>query len=119
MITLVLLGVSASTAYLLPWAFLPDAVDAEPDHPAGLITAFMVQIQKLGSAASVFVLGLLLSWAGYQASLGLNQPASALRMIRLVMGLMPALMVLVCLWVMRDWGEVRAAALEADRASTP
>ena len=34
MITLVLLGVSASTAYLLPWAFLPDAVDAEPDFRA-------------------------------------------------------------------------------------
>lgn len=106
MLTLILLGISASTAYLLPWAFLPDAVDSEPNHPAGLITAFMVQIQKLGSAASVFVLGLVLSWSGYEASLGEQQSESAITMIRLSMGLVPALLIMVCLWVMKDWTSV-------------
>ena len=108
LISLTLLGVSAATAYLLPWAFLPDAVDAETDHPAGLITAFMVQIQKLGSAASVFVLGLMLSWSGYEASLGTQQPLSALRMIRVVMGWMPAILVLACLIIMHDWNRIQA-----------
>ena len=75
LITAVLgLGLGASTAYLLTWAFLPDAVDLQPGHPAGLITAFMVQIQELGSAFSVFALGLLLSWSGYVAALGTQQP---------------------------------------------
>ncbi|MEB3176188.1 MAG: MFS transporter [Synechococcus sp.] len=97
------LGLSASTAYLLPWAFLPDAVDAQPHHPAGLITSFMVQIQKLGSAVSVFLLGLLLSWGGYNASLASAQPPSAILMIRLCMGLLPAVLVLLSLLVMRRW----------------
>ena len=97
------LGLGASTAYLLPWAFLPDAVDLQPGHPAGLITAFMVQIQKLGSAFSVFALGILLSWSGYAAALGPEQPQSALVMIRLCMGLVPALLVLMALWLMKDW----------------
>jgi GPH family glycoside/pentoside/hexuronide:cation symporter len=104
--SLMALGISAATAYLLPWAFLPDAIDAEANHPAGLMTAFLVQIQKLGSALSVFVLGWLLSWSGYQASLGLAQPAEALLMIRLCMGLLPALLVLAGLWVMRDWERI-------------
>lgn len=107
LVTLVLLGLCAATAYLLPWAFLPDAVDAEPNHPAGLITAFMVQIQKLGSAASVFLLGLMLSWSGYEASLGEAQPDRALVMIRMSMGLIPAGLVMLSLWVMRDWNRVR------------
>ena len=31
----------------------------------------------------------------------------ALTMIRMTMGLFPALMVLSCLWVMRDWNQIR------------
>ncbi len=115
LISLVGLGISAATAYLLPWAFLPDAVDAEPEHPAGLITAFMVQIQKLGSALSVFALGLLLSWSGYNPALNDNQPASALVMIRLCMGLIPALLVVASLWVMRDWNRLLATKPAARR----
>jgi len=112
MMTLVLLGISAATAYLLPWSFLPDVVDSSPGHPAGVITASMVQIQKLGSAASVFVLGELLSWSGYKAGLGEHQPDMALTMIRMSMGLFPALMVLSCLWVMRDWNQIREQYME-------
>ena len=103
LVSLMGLGISAATAYLLPWSFLPDAIYAEANHPAGLITAFLGQIQKLGSALSVFVLGLLLSRSGYQASLSLAQPPKALLMIRLCMGLLPELMVGAGLWVMRDW----------------
>ena len=104
LITAVLgLGLGASTAYLLPWAFLPDAVDLQQGHPAGLITAFMVQIQKLGSACSVFALGLLLSWSGYVATLGPQQPHSALVMIRLCIGVVPALLVVTALWLMKGW----------------
>jgi GPH family glycoside/pentoside/hexuronide:cation symporter len=54
------------------------------------------------------VLGWLLSWSGYQASLGLAQPPQALLMIRLCMGLLPALLVGAGLWVMRDWERIGA-----------
>lgn len=116
LVSLMGLGISAATAYLLPWSFLPDAIDAEANHPAGLITAFLVQIQKLGSALSVFVLGWLLSWSGYQASLGLAQPPQALLMIRLCMGLLPALLVGAGLWVMRDWERIGARVVASGGA---
>ena len=77
----------------------------------------MVQIQKrIGSAASVFVLGELLSWSGQKCStrhsprdwVNINPShRMALTMIRMSMGLFPALMVLSCLWVMRDWNQIR------------
>jgi len=102
-VAIVGLGLGASTAYLLPWAFLPDAIDAQPGHPAGLITAFMVQIQKLGSALSVFALGALLSASGYEASLGMAQPESALVMIRVCIGVLPSGLVMAAIWVMKDW----------------
>ena len=110
------LGLGASTAYLLPWAFLPDAIDAQPGHPAGLITAFMVQIQKLGSALSAFVLGALLSASGYQASLGTSQPEQALVMIRLCIGVIPAGLVMVAVWVMRHWPPGLSPAMHSSSA---
>ena len=64
----------------------------------------MVQIQKLGSALSVFGLGLLLNWSGYVVSMGADQPQSALVMMRLCTGLVPALLVLMALWLMKGWG---------------
>lgn len=100
------LGLNASTAYLLPWSLLPDAVDADSGHPAGLYTAWMIIVQKFGSALSVFVLGALLSWSGYVAALGIDQPSDARVMIRLCMGLFPALMVLASIWVMWKWPQM-------------
>ena len=104
-LTIVVIGLGASTAYLIPWALLPDAIDADPDQPAGLYTAWMVVIQKLGIGVAVFALGNVLSWSGYQASEGLVQPGSALTTIRLCMGLIPAVLIAAGLLVMRRWPE--------------
>jgi glycoside/pentoside/hexuronide:cation symporter, GPH family len=104
-LTIVVIGLGASTAYLIPWALLPDAIDADPDQPAGLYTAWMVVTQKLGIGVAVFALGNVLSWSGYQASEGLVQPGSALTTIRLCMGLIPAVLIAAGLLVMRRWPE--------------
>ena len=53
-----LIGIGASTAFLIPWSLLPDAIDEDPEKPAGLYTAWMVLIQKIGIAFSVQLLGL-------------------------------------------------------------
>lgn len=82
---------------------LPDAIDADPERPAGLFTAWMVMTKKLGSAVSVFLLGNLLSWSGYVAGLVGGQPSLALVMIRLCIGLIPAVLVVLGLVVMRHW----------------
>ena len=54
-----LIGIGASTAFLIPWSLLPDAIDEDPEKPAGLYTAWMVLIQKIGIAFSVQLLGYL------------------------------------------------------------
>ena len=104
------LGFGASTAYLIPWSLLPDAIDADPDKPAGLYTAWMVLIQKIGIGLSVQLLGVLLSLSGYQSAsicddsfACLNQPTSAQITIRLCMGLIPSLLVASGLVIMRNW----------------
>jgi glycoside/pentoside/hexuronide:cation symporter, GPH family len=104
-LTIMVTGLGASTAYLIPWALLPDAVDADPDKPAGLYTAWMVVIQKLGIGVAVFALGNGLSLSGYQAAQGLAQPTTALTTIRLCMGLIPAVLIGAGLLVMRRWPE--------------
>ncbi|MEB3307647.1 MAG: MFS transporter [Cyanobacteriota bacterium] len=109
---ILLVGLGASTAYLIPWSLLPDAIDADPARPAGLYTAWMVFGQKLIIGLSMSVFGGLLSLTGYistQTCSGalsfIEQPATALLSIRLCMGLIPAVLVALGLLVMRRWPE--------------
>jgi GPH family glycoside/pentoside/hexuronide:cation symporter len=110
--TILIVGLGASTAYLIPWSLLPDAIDADPDRPAGLYTAWMVLIQKIGIGLSIQLLGVLLSLSGYRspevcggAVAMTAQPATALLTVRFCMGLIPALLVAMALLVMRRWPE--------------
>ena len=109
---IMLVGLGASTAYLIPWSLLPDAIDADPTKPAGLYTAWMVFSQKLIIGFSMQLFGVLLSLSGYisasQCSGALSyieQPSSAITMIRVCMGLIPGILVVLGLCVMRGWPE--------------
>ncbi|MEB3235644.1 MAG: MFS transporter [Cyanobacteriota bacterium] len=105
-LTIVLAGAGASTAYLIPWSLLPDAIDVDPDKPAGQYSAWMVLAQKVCISAVIALLGVLLSASGYNEALASGaQPASALVSIRLCMGLIPALLIVLGLLVMRRWPE--------------
>lgn len=113
--TILLVGFGAATAYLIPWCLLPDAIDADPDKPAGLYTAWMVLVQKIGIGVSIQLLGVLLQLARYQPVTGAGgalsfspQPDSALFTIRLCMGFIPALLVASGLLVMRGWPDRNA-----------
>ena len=102
--TIVISGVGAATAYLIPWSLLPDAIDVDPDRPAGQYSAWMVLAQKVCISVVIALLGVLLSASGYQESLAATaQPASALLTIRLCMGLIPAVLVVLGLLTMRRW----------------
>ena len=116
-----LVGMGASTAYLIPWSLLPDAIDADPDKPAGLYTAWMVLSQKLVIGLTMSVFGSLLSLTGYisgqegdcsGALSFIQQPATALLAIRICMGLIPTILVVLGLLVMRGWPD-RGAHLQA------
>ena len=105
-----LIGVGASTAFLIPWSLLPDAIDEDPEKPAGLYTAWMVLIQKIGIAFSVQLLGFLLYLSGYQSccvdkdSLNIiEQCYSAQLTIRLCIGFIPSILVIIGLLIMRKW----------------
>jgi len=101
--TIVLAGLGASCAYLIPWSLLPDAIDADPEKPAGQYSAWMVLGQKLCISLALLFFGNLLSISGYDASQGTQQPESALIAIRLCMGLIPAILVVLGLVVVRRW----------------
>ena len=96
-------SLGAATAYLIPWSLLPDAIDADPDKPAGIYSAWMVFAQKICISVALLLFGNLLSLSGYVASRGVDQPASALLAIRMCMGILPALLVVVGLLLMRRW----------------
>ena len=103
---IVVAGAGASTAYLIPWSLLPDAIDADPEKPAGQYSAWMVLAQKVCISAVIALLGVLLSASGYNEALAASaQPASALVAIRLCMGIIPAVLVVLGLVVVRRWPE--------------
>ena len=106
LLSIVLAGVGASTAYLIPWSLLPDAIDADPEKPAGQYTAWMVLAQKVCIRAVIALLGMVLSASGYDEALANTaQPTSALVAIRLCMGIIPAVLVVLGLVVTRRWPE--------------
>ena len=107
-----LIGIGASTAYLIPWSLLPDAIDEDPEKPAGLYTAWMVLIQKIGIGLSVQVLGFLLYISGYQScyvdnsTLNIIEQSSLAQLtIRVCIGFIPSLLVIVGLFIMRKWDQ--------------
>ncbi len=106
-------GIGASTAYLIPWALLPDAIDADPEKPAGQYSAWMVLAQKICISLALFVFGNLMSLSGYVAARGIDQPGTALTAIRLCMGIIPAVLIALGLIVMRRWPDRRAHCVQA------
>ena len=107
-LTILFVGFGASTAYLIPWSLLPDAIDHDPEKAAGIYTAWMVLCQKLGIALSVGLFGYLLTLSGFkqaacQGIIDIDQPYSALLTVRICMGLIPSILVYWGLLIMRDW----------------
>ncbi len=99
----VLAGFGLSTAYLVPWAMLPDVIDRDElqtgQRREGIFCGLMVQLQKFGTAISIFLVGKTLEWSGYVTQQGsdavaLNQPDSALTAIRWLLGPLPAAVLL-------------------------
>ncbi len=94
----VLAGVGVATAYLVPWAMLPDVIEQDELETGrrreGIFYGFFVFLQKLAVAVGLFLIGQLLGAAGYikpttEVQLPV-QPDSALFVIRLLIGPIPA-----------------------------
>jgi glycoside/pentoside/hexuronide:cation symporter, GPH family len=120
----VMAGVGVATLYMVPFAMLPDVVDLDELQTGlrreGLYFSALVFLQKFGLAAALFISGQLLSWTGYSAQ-ALTQPTPTLWAIRLLIGPLPALLLLGSLWfayrypINRDRHRQILAALEVQR----
>ncbi|MGK7916418.1 MAG: MFS transporter [Prochloraceae cyanobacterium] len=95
----VMAGIGVSTAYLVPWSMLPDVVDNDElktgQRREGIYYGFVVQLQKLGVAMALFLVGQILEWAGFISKVAgatpPTQPNSALWAIRVIIGPMTIL----------------------------
>ncbi len=87
-------GIGLSTAHVIPWAMIPECVDFDElqtgKRREGMYTGFITFLQKLASSVAILLVGLILSWSGYKA--GGEQTAGAQLAIRLLLGLVPAIM---------------------------
>ncbi len=99
----VLAGIGLSTAYLVPWSMLPDVIDLDElqtgQRREGIFCGLMVQLQKLGTAMAIFIVGKMLEVSGYISQsngneLAITQPDSALVAIRWIVGPLPAIVLL-------------------------
>ncbi len=97
----VVAGMGVATLYMIPFAMLPDVVDLDELQTGrrreGLYFSALVFLQKFGLAAALFVSGQLLAWTGYNPQV-VSQPMPALWTIRLLIGPLPALLLLGSLW---------------------
>lgn len=92
-------GLGVSTAYLVPWAMLPDVIDLDElqtgERREGLFYSFMVFLQKICLGVALAVILQSLEWTGYihptDAIPAPIQPPSVLLAIRLAIGPMPTI----------------------------
>ncbi len=76
----VMAGIGISVAYIAPWAMLPDVVDLDElntgQRREGIFYGFVVQLQKFGIAAALFLVGKTLDWSGLIPTVATKLPYS-------------------------------------------
>lgn len=101
------IGLGLATVYLMPLAMLPDVIDLDElrhgQRREGLFYSLMMQMQKFGLGLALFLLSQGLNWGGLISTAG-NQPApvqppAVLSTIRVEIGLIPALVMALALWL--------------------
>jgi GPH family glycoside/pentoside/hexuronide:cation symporter len=91
----VLAGIGVSSAHVLPWSIIPDAIEWDEwqtgERHEGLFYSLVTLSQKVASSIAIPLVLLMLQVTGYVPTARL-QPASALLGIRLAIGPIPALL---------------------------
>jgi GPH family glycoside/pentoside/hexuronide:cation symporter len=94
----VLAGIGVSAAHVIPWAIIPDAIEVGElktgSRHEGTFYSLISLAQKVASSIAIPGAGLLLELSGYIPN-SAQQPASAVRGIRLLTGPIPAVMMFI------------------------
>jgi glycoside/pentoside/hexuronide:cation symporter, GPH family len=98
-------GSGIATAYVLPWAMIPDIIEIDQaktgERREGSYYAFASFFQKLATGAAVWGMGQALAFAKYITPTAGDalpvQPPAALNAIRIFMGPVPAVLLLLSL----------------------
>jgi GPH family glycoside/pentoside/hexuronide:cation symporter len=91
-----LAGIGVSAAHIIPNAMIPDAIEWEElwtgRRQEGTFYSMVSLMNKVASSVAVPWAALVLGLSGFDESLDLAQPSSALTAIRLLVGLAPAVL---------------------------
>jgi GPH family glycoside/pentoside/hexuronide:cation symporter len=101
----VLSGSGIATAYVIPWAMVPDIVEHDQlqtgQRREGSYYAFASFFQKLGTGAAIWAMGQVLALTGYiTPDLGASlptQPVQAVQAIRIFMGPVPTVLLILAI----------------------
>jgi GPH family glycoside/pentoside/hexuronide:cation symporter len=117
-------GPGVAAAHVIPWSIVPDVIEADElatgERREGAYYGFLVFIQKTGAAVTLALMQLVLGATGYMA----DQPQNdgTLLAIRLMIGLVPAVLLSISIWFAWRYPITKAqhndmrAALAAKRA---
>jgi GPH family glycoside/pentoside/hexuronide:cation symporter len=89
-----LAGLGVAGAQVIPWSMVPDVIEADEMNSGsrreGAYYGVVVFFQKSGTAFVLSLVQRILGWTGYRP--GEQQPGSALLAIRLLIGVVPAVL---------------------------
>jgi GPH family glycoside/pentoside/hexuronide:cation symporter len=113
----IVIGIGLAAAHVMPNAIMPEAVDScrlsTGIHSEGAYYGALNFCFKAGRAVSILLASAALQWSGYQevSDSGITpqaQPASAILMIQLIMGLVAPLLICSSVIVLRKYRIGRA-----------
>jgi len=104
-----LAGIGVATAYVIPWAMIPDIIEDDElktgQRREGSYYAFTSFFQKVATGVAIWGMGMVLARTGYitpiQGDALPTQPDQAVMAIRIFTSLVPALLLvgaIVCAW---------------------
>lgn len=107
LVAAVFAGMGYGAANAVPWAIVADVVEADElrtgKRREGIYAGYLVFFRKMASAFAIFIVGQLLEASGFVSSTGgrvlVEQPESALLMLRLLVSAIPAVMLVLAVLV--------------------
>ena len=98
LILCVLAGIGVSAAHVLPWAIIPDAIEYDQlqtgTRHEGMFYSLITLANKIAQSIAIPLILVVLDLTGYQPNVAI-QNQSAINGIRLVVGPIPAAMLLL------------------------